>query len=207
MDSSQLPAMAHTLLVAPASVAAHPEQLEKVLGTYPRHATQLQMLDRVAAGLVDLPAATYDVILVLSDADGTTREANNLLSRHVMIRMATALRVGGLLKSQAGAWYGAERTEAILAGLTETADGMLKPEEDERVSISLKPRNGSKASANPPPPLKPAGVGFVDFSDDLDDPIITGEEDGNHDSDDDLIDEDDLITEKDMVRPILQRAS
>jgi hypothetical protein len=48
--------------------------------------------------------------------------------------------------------------------------------------------------------VKPAGVGFVDFSDDLDDPIITGE-------DDDLIDEDDLITEEDMARPVIQRKS
>jgi hypothetical protein len=53
---------------------------------------------------------------------------------------------------------------------------------------------------NQPEPVKPAGVGFVDFSDDLDDPIITGE-------DDDLIDEDDLITEEDMARPVIQRES
>jgi hypothetical protein len=51
---------------------------------------------------------------------------------------------------------------------------------------------------NQPEPVKPVGVGFVDFSDDLDDPIITGE-------DDDLIDEDDLITEEDMARPVIQR--
>ncbi|KAF2847973.1 Anamorsin [Plenodomus tracheiphilus IPT5] len=214
--------MAHTLLVAPASVAAHPEKLEKVFENYDRNATELQMLDRIAAGLVNLPTATYDVILLLTDADGTTREAHKLLTRDVMNRMFGALKVGGLLKSQGGAFQGTERTEAILAGLTETADGMAKPEQAESVSIPLKfgkkkaangvnGTNGTSGAVNPtasvplnlngkrdqPEPVKPFGVGFVDFGDDFDDPIITGE-------DDDLIDEDDLITEEDMARPVLQ---
>ena len=47
-------------------------------------------------------------------------------------------------------------------------------------------------------PTKPAGVGFVDSSDNLEDPIITGE-------DDELINEDDLITKEDLARPIIQR--
>lgn len=214
--------MAHTLLVAPASVAAHPAQLEKVFEKYDRNATELQMLDRIAAGLVNLPPATYDVILLLTDADGTTREAHKLLTRDVMNSIFGALKVGGLLKSQAGAFQGTERTEAILAGLTETADGMAKPEQAESVSIPLKfgkkrtlngangtnGTNGAVGSVasvplnlggrrDQPEPVKPVGVGFVDFSDDFDDPIITGE-------DDDLIDEDDLITEEDMARPVLQ---
>ncbi|KAI8933987.1 electron carrier [Plenodomus lindquistii] len=214
--------MAHTLLVAPASVAAHPEKLEKVFENYDRNATEIQMLDRIAAGLVNLPAATYDVILLLTDADGTTREAHKLLTRDVMNRISGALKVGGLLKSQSGPFQGTERTEAILAGLTETADGMSKPEQAESVSIPLK--FGKKKAANgvngtngtndavrqadsvslnlngkrdQPEPVKPLGVGFVDFSDDLDDIIITGE-------DDDLIDEDDFITEEDMARPVIQ---
>jgi hypothetical protein len=57
--------------------------------------------------------------------------------------------------------------------------------------------NGKRPSPEPAP-AKPSGVGFVDFSDDLDDPIITGE-------DDDLIDEDEFITEEDMARPVVQR--
>jgi hypothetical protein len=141
-----------------------------------------------------------------------------------MNKVVSALKVGGLLKSQAGPFQGAEKTEAILAGLTETADGMIKPEQEEPVSIPLKfgkkangtngtnGANGANGTVNPdgsvplnlnrkrnqPEPVKPVGVGFVDFSDDFDDPIITGE-------DDDLIDEDDLITEADMARPVIQR--
>lgn len=212
------------LLIGTPSIAAHPERLDQVYEIHDRNSTDLQMLDRIAAGLVNLPASTYDVVLLLADADGTTRESHKLLARDVMNKVVSALKVGGVLKSQAGHFQGAEKTEAILAGLTETADGMTKLEQEEPVSIPLKfgkkandanGTNGANGAVNPdgsvpinlnrkrnqPEPVKPAaGVGFVDFSDDLDDPIITGE-------DDDLIDEDDLITEADMARPVLQRAS
>jgi hypothetical protein len=194
--------------------------LDQVYEIHDRSSTDLQMLDRIAAGLVNLPASTYDVVLLLADADGTTRESHKLLARDVMNKVVAALKVGGVLKSQAGAFEGSEKTEAILAGLTEGPDGMVKPQQEEPVSIPLKfgkkktnGVNGTAATVNPdgsvpinlnrkrdqPEPVKPAGVGFVDFSDDLDD-IITGE-------DDDLIDEDDLITEADLARPVIQRKS
>lgn len=44
------------------------------------------------------------------------------------------------------------------------------------------------------------GVGFVDFSDDLEAEIMTGE-------DDELVDEDSLLTEADLARPVIQRRS
>ena len=189
-----------------------------------RASTDLQMLDRIAASLVNLPTATYDVVLLLTDADGTTRESHGLLGRDVMSKISSAMKLGGLLKSQAGALQGTEKTEAILAGLTESPEGMLKPDQTESVSIPLKfarkkangtngtnGANGTKGSngistlpkvekRTHPEPVKPVGVGFVDFSADLDDPIITGE-------DEELIDEDDLITEEDMARPVVQRKS
>jgi hypothetical protein len=213
-----------TLLVAPASIAAHPEKLDQIYEFHDRSNTDLQMLDRIAAGLVNLPASTYDVVLLLTDADGTTRESHKLLARDVMNKVVSALKVGGVLKSQTGALQGSEKTEAILAGLTEAADGMVKPQQEQSVSIPLKfgkkktngvnGTNGTNGTINAdgsvplnlngkrnqPEPVKPLGVGFVDFSDDLEDPIITGE-------DDDLIDEDDLITEEDMARPVIQRKS
>lgn len=204
-----------TLLVAPASIAAHPEKLDQIYEFHDRSNTDLQMLDRIAASLVNLPASTYDVVLLLTDADGTTRETHRLLARDVMNKLVGALKVGGVLKSQAGALEGSEKTEAILAGLTETSDGMVKPQQEGPVSIPLKfgkkKANGTNGIVNADgsvplnlngkrnqlEPVKPVGVGFVDFSDDLDDPIITGE-------DDELIDEDDLITEEDMARPVIQ---
>ncbi|KAF2441411.1 Anamorsin [Karstenula rhodostoma CBS 690.94] len=203
--------MARTLLLAGPSIAAHPEVLDKVYEIHHRSSADLQMLDRLAAGLVQLPSSTYDVVLLLTDADGTTRESHKLLHRDVMNKVAGALKAGGLLKSQDGVFGaagGAVKTEAILAGLIDGADGMAKPEQVESVSIPLKLRkkangsvplngNGKREQAPSVQPVQPAGVGFVDFSDDLDAEIITGE-------DDDLIDEDDLITEEDMARPVVQ---
>ncbi|PVH98523.1 hypothetical protein DM02DRAFT_615745 [Periconia macrospinosa] len=212
-----------TLLLAPPSISAHPEVLDKVYEIHDRSSADLQMLDRLAAGLVQLPASTYDVVLLLTDAHGTTRESHKLLGRDVMSKIAAALKPGGYLRSQDGVFGaagGAEKTEAILAGLVEGSDGMTKSEDTGSVSIPLKLRKKANGVANgttngtangndavplnlngkrkEPEPVKPVGVGFVDFSDDLDDPIITGE-------DDDLIDEDDLITEEDMARPVIQR--
>ena len=206
-----------TLLLAPPSISAHPEVLDSVYEIHDRSSADLQMLDRLAAGFVQLPASTYDVVLLLTDADGTTRESHNLLGRDVMTKVADALKSGGLLKSQDGVFgspQSTEKTEAILAGLIDGIDGMMKPEDSGSVSIPLKLRkktNGAVSGTNAvalslngkrkspePEPVQPVGVGFVDFSDDLDDPIITGE-------DDDLIDEDDLIKDEDMARPVVQR--
>jgi hypothetical protein len=232
-----------TLIIAPPSVAAHPEQLNSVYELHDRASSDLQMLDRIAAGLASLPSSTYDTVLLLTDAAGTSRESHALLVRDVMHKIVSALKVGGVFKSQDGALQGSEKTEAILAGLVESAEGMTKPAQEEPVSIPLKfgrkkaaangtngtngasdttkPNgavqavnadgsvplnlnrinlNGKRKSPEPSPaPAPPQGVGFVDFSADLDDPIITGEDD------DDLIDEDDLITEADMARPVIQR--
>jgi hypothetical protein len=229
-----------TLLLAPPSISSHPAVLDKVYEIHDRSSTDLQMLDRIAAGLVQLPASTYDVVLLLTDADGTTRESHKLLGRDIMTKIVSALKAGGQFRSQDGV-FGAkqspEKTEAILAGLIEGIDGMMKPEQVESVSIPLKfgrkkkengvPNGASNGTPNgttngvtngvggkvngdgsvslnmngkrkSPEPSKPAGVGFVDFSDDLDDLMITGE-------DDDLIDEDDLITEEDKLGAIIQR--
>ncbi|KAL1655194.1 electron carrier [Didymella pomorum] len=229
---------ARTLIIAPPSVAAHPEKLNSIYEIHDRSSTDLQMLDRIAAGLANLPASTYDVVLLLTDAAGTSRESHALLVRDVMHKIVGALKTGGVFKSQDGALQGSEKTEAILAGLVEGTEGMTKPAQEEPVSILLKfgkkkatngasgtnsvngsangavqevnadgsvPLNLNRINLNgkrpspEPAPAKPSGVGFVDFSDDFDDPIITGE-------DDDLIDEDEFITEEDMARPVIQPA-
>ncbi|PSN64057.1 DUF689-domain-containing protein [Corynespora cassiicola Philippines] len=234
-----------TLLLAPPSISAHPEVLDSVYQIHDRSSADLQMLDRLAAGFVQLPASTYDVVLLLTDADGTTRESHKLLGRDVMTKVADALKSGGLLKSQDGVFgspQSTEKTEAILAGLIDGIDGMMKPETTESVSIPLKfgrkKANGVANGVNgangtngtngvngvngtngvnghaetngtvplsingkrkSPEPSKPNGVGFVDFSDDLDMPIITGEDD-----DDDIIDENEFITDQDLGDAIVQ---
>lgn len=201
-----------TLLLAPPSVAAHPELLDRIFEAHDRSVTDIQMLDRLDMGLVTLPAATYDTIFLLSDPDGKGAERRPLLSRGPMSKIVAALRPGGKLKSQDGTFgaaESAEKTEAILAGLSAGPDGMLKPGNTEVQSVPLRLQRKANAAGPVPLPINgkrkslsesapPAGVGFVDFSDDLDDEIITGE-------DDELIDEDTLLTEEDKARPVTIR--
>lgn len=214
-----------TLLLSPPSLSAHPEALGKLAAAHERSTTDIQMLDRLALGLVSLPAATYDIILLLTDADGTRNESQKLVDRNIMGKLVEALKVGGKLRSQDGTLGqvgGTEKTEAILAGLIlDGSEGLKKPDTAVSQTVPLRfgkkkaaaaangaatatgaaPVNGKRKSVamDPAEPIQPAGVGFVDFGDDLD-AIITGE-------DDDLIDEDDLITADDMARPIIQRMS
>ncbi|KAF3760868.1 protein dre2 [Cryphonectria parasitica EP155] len=195
-----------TLLLAPPSVASQGD-LTTVIPSYDRATTDLQMLDRLSAGLVTLPAETYDLVLLLTDADGARHaETVVLLSREVFNALVPAMRAGAKLRTQDGRFGEKELREAVLAGLVEK-DGAFEKVEEEVVAIPLRfgkkknIENGNGAlhsSAGPapttlsmvPPAVKamPAGVGF-DFGDDLDD-------------DDDLIDEDELMTEADLNRPI-----
>jgi len=46
---------ARTLLLGPPSIASHEENLRNVLASHDRAVTDLQMLDRLSAGLVTLP--------------------------------------------------------------------------------------------------------------------------------------------------------
>jgi len=221
--STKAPTSSRTLLLAPPSISAHPEALNRIVEAHDRSQTDIQMLDRLALGLVSLPPATYDVILLLTDADGTRKESQKLVDRNIMSKLFDALKTNGKLRSQDGTLGntdGPEKTEAILAGLTiDGPNGLKKPETGGSQSVSL--RLGKKGNANgnvnggtatngavslngkrksssleSTQPAQPAGVGFVDFSDDLD-AIITGE-------DDELIDEDDLLTEADLARPVIQ---
>ncbi|KAG0646021.1 Fe-S cluster assembly DRE2 [Hyphodiscus hymeniophilus] len=205
-----------TLLLAPPSIASHEENLRNVLSSYDRSVTDLQMLDRLSAGLVTLPDSTYDLILILTDADGTRSESGQLLGRDVFAHIVAALRPNGKLQSQDGAFgQGAEATEGILAGLVAEGNGMSKPDYSaESVPLRLRRKDKGGAVSNAGPPVipangkrksvdmtanKPNGVGFVDFSDDFGDPMITGEDE----DDDELIDEDTLLTEEDLKRPVV----
>lgn len=181
--------------------------------------TDLQMLDRLALGLVSLPQSTYDVIIILSDADDSRRESQSLLTRDILALLVKALKSGGHLRSQDAAFGlvdGPEKNEAILAGLSpQSGVGFVKVDHGAQVSVPLKfgrkktsgaagglkngntkgdsvslPLNGKRKSVDD---ALPAGVGFDDGT--------------NDDSDDELIDEDTLLDEDDLKRPLKIRES
>jgi len=213
-----------TLLLAPPSISSHEATLRDVLAAHNRTTTDMQMLDRLSAGLVTLPQSTYDLIIILTDADGSRKESGLLLGRDVFARIVQALKPGGKLQAQDGTFGqvvgGDEHRESILAGLVADGDGMIKPDYNASEAVPLrllrrKEKSAAVSDAGPPTvatatvPInrkrksiditqsKPAGVGFVDFSDDFDKPMTTSD-----DNDDDLIDEDALLTEEDLKRPV-----
>jgi hypothetical protein len=216
-----------TLLLSPPSISSHPEALSAVIAKYDRSITDLQMLDRLSLGLVTLPDATFDLVLILTDADGSGSESLKLLTRDIFAKITKTLKSGGRLQSQDGKFAvnaeSNERREAILAGLVfDGENGMVKPDAGATQSVPLrfgrkKEVSGSAATSQyqPVEPLltqkrpigsletaRPTGVGFVHFSDDIGKPIIDAEED-----DDELIDEDTLLDADDLTRPIIQRES
>ncbi|KAI1053876.1 uncharacterized protein FIESC28_07177 [Fusarium coffeatum] len=197
-----------TLLLAPPSLAANADALSTVLADYDRSITDLQMLDRLSVGLVNLPASTYDIVLVLSDASSKLDESLGLMNRTVLGPVADSLKPSGRLQSQNGNALEEPSLakEAVLAGLVSSQGGFEKPDYgDNDGAVTLKfgkkktqpapladgsvPLNLKRKPAEAAPkPVVPAGVGFIDLEDDLDD--------------DELIDEDTLMTEEDLARPI-----
>ncbi|KAI1925327.1 electron carrier [Ophidiomyces ophidiicola] len=211
--------MERMLLLSPPSLAARPDMLESSLTTYSRYATDLQMLDRLAAGLVALPESTYDIVMLLADADGRT-SPTPLMDRGVLQSIVRTLRPAGKLKSDSGAFASpaaSERTELILAGLVfDDTGGLMKPDYGSQAAVPLRlgKKKATNGVVNDTSPVVTevttvkktngdsavSGVGFVDFSDDF---TVLGDEDGLED-DEELIDEDTLLDEEDMRRPIVQ---
>lgn len=180
------------LLVAPPSIAAHEEKLRNVFTQFDRSTTDLQMLDRLSAGLVTLPDATYDLVLVLTDSD---REAETLqlLTRDVFGVLVPSMKPGAKLQLQHGHLGAAETREAILAGLIEK-DGAYVKFEEEEVVMPLRFGANKKKDTAPVKAPATAGVVMIDPGDDFDDL-------DDFDDDDDLIDENELLTEEDLKRP------
>ena len=197
-----------TLILAPPSIAAHEEKLRAIFapGAYDRAACDLQMLDRLAAGFVPLAASTYDVVLVLTDADGSQRdEALGLLSsRQVFGALVPAMKNGARLQFQDGARLdGAGAREAILAGLVDK-DGVFEKAEEEMVVVPLrlKKKKAAPAAAAAPKPaaaVAPAATPAKRSAVVLDL--------GEYSDGEELVDEDSLLTAEERSRPPQQRES
>ncbi|KAL4864410.1 Fe-S cluster assembly protein dre2 [Aspergillus spectabilis] len=181
-----------TLLLAPPSIATQEDKLRALFTTYDRNTTDLQMLDRVSAGFVSLPATTYDLVLVLTDTDGTRRsEALQLLKREVYAAVIPAMKGGAKLQTQDNLFGEAEEREAVLAGLVKSETGFEKLDGGNGAAVPL--RLGRKKKAAAPAPA-PAPV--------VQPPPIISSMDNDLD-DEELIDEDTLLSADDLKRPIV----
>lgn len=130
-----------TLLLSPPSLSSHQEKLTQIAAMHDRSSTDFQMLDRLSLGLVSLPENTYDTVIVLSDADNSRTESSQLLGRHVFELLVKSLRNGGRMISQDGSLGqvdGAEKNEAILAGLTYTPGAGFVKQEAAQASVPLR---------------------------------------------------------------------
>lgn len=183
-----------TLLLAPPSIATHEEKLRDVFTTFDRQSTDLQMLDRLSAGFVTLPADTYDIVLVLTDTDGSRRtEALQLLTRDVYTALVPSMKAGAKLETQDKALDASEAMEAVLAGLVQTGTGFEKPNYEQASAVPLK--FGSKKKAT-----EPSGFPATGFTANG----VQGSNDQANDNDE-LINEDSLLDEEDFTRPIMPR--
>jgi len=198
-----------TLILCPPSVSSHPAVLENALATVADGTTvDVQMLDRLALNLVTLPEGIYSTVLLLSDPVAAQERLDRLLLEKVLKAMAPGAR----WKSHGGNkedW--AKETIAFLTAgflVEDSLEGVVAVKPDfggqKSVSLNLKKRTAGAAVTIAKPvvavakpvvatavPAPSNGVGFVDFSDDLDD--------------DDLIDEDELMADEDLATPVQMR--
>lgn len=188
-----------TLLLAPPSIATQEDKLRAVFTTFDRQSTDLQMLDRLSAGVVALPTDTYDIVLILTETDGSRRaEALQLLTRDVYTALVPSMKAGATLDTEDKALGAAETMEAVLAGLVQTATGFQKPNYQQASAVPLKLGSKKKSStttaAAPSTGLSATGLTANGGSG-------TAEANDN----DELINEDSLLGEEDFTRPIMPR--
>lgn len=197
-----------TLLLAPPSIAAQEDKLRGLFTTFDRSTTDLQMLDRLSAGFVSLPASTYDLVLILTDTDGTRRsEALKLLTRDVYTTLVPAMKPGAKLQPQDSALNASDTMEAVLAGLVQSDNGFEKPNFEPSAAVPLKFGLKKKNKTQTPAPAPasapaPTGISTLPTGFGFDGPGM----DHDRDSEDELINEDTLLTEEDLTRPTMPRA-
>lgn len=221
LSTKPLSPSARTLLLAPPRLAAHEEGLRNILSGYDRTVTELQMLDRVSAGLVTLPQETYDLIIILSDPDSLKSELNQLLDRRIFQQIFQALKTSGKLQAQNGLLAkdhaSVEFREAILSGLVLEDGELVKPNNSVNDVVPIKLlRAKDRTMADSPPTLSTSEAtvrSSISTSTYLENsnrknegasPPAYSDHDGKFSvaDDDEFIDEDTLLTEEEMQRPL-----
>lgn len=190
--------MPRTLILAPPSIATQEDKLRAVFTTFDRQSTDLQMLDRLSAGVVTLPTDTYDIVLILTETDGSRRsEALQLLTRDVYTALVPSMKAGATLETEDKALGAADAMEAVLAGLVQTATGFEKPNYEQASAVPLK--LGSKKSTTTTAAAPSTGFPATGLT--ANGSSGTAEANDN----DELINEDSLLDEEDFTRPIMPR--
>ncbi|OOQ90453.1 Fe-S cluster assembly protein dre2 [Penicillium brasilianum] len=184
-----------TLLLAPPSIAAHEEKLHALFTTFDRQNTDLQMLDRLSAGIVSLPPTTYTNVLVLTDTDGSRRtEALQLLTRDVYTALVPSMKPGAKLATQDKPLTAADSMEAIMAGLVQNEAGFEKPNFEQASAIPLKLGGRKKKTTAA---AAPTGI-MSGFTTNAGNQVKIDLEDNEE-----FINEDSLLDEEDFTRPIM----
>lgn len=147
-------------------------------GTFPLSGS-LEMREAVLAGLV---------VSRQEGEDG--KSESGMIKPNYEASQAVPLRLGQRKRSG---------HDGDLNGSIQTQTGKVETNGKVFANGNAKGLNGA---AKPGTQL-PRGVGYVDFSDDLDE--IPAEEAAVFNSDDELIDEDTLLSDVDLSRPIIQR--
>ncbi|KAF8250649.1 DUF689-domain-containing protein [Wilcoxina mikolae CBS 423.85] len=196
-----------TLILCPPTVSSNPEALQNALATVDRGSTDVQMLDRLALNLVTLPEGIYSTVLLLSDPSSSGTPIN--LEKPLLEKVLASMVPGSRWRSLGTKDWATDRLRFLTTGfLVEDSPDegvvVVKPDFGGQKSVALNLRKRQPAGgasvvkpivatpvAPPPPPVTNNGVGFVDFSDDLDD-----------DDDGELIDEDELMADENLATPV-----
>ncbi|KAK6338293.1 electron carrier [Orbilia blumenaviensis] len=136
-----------TLLLCPPAVASKPEVLQAALATHPRSSTDVQMLDRIALGLVNLPAETYATVILLSDPAPSNASTAYDIDTALLQKVVASMSPGSRWTAEGkDALKGVDRLQVVLAGLvvSEVDGGVSFSKPDYAKSAAVPLRFGRK---------------------------------------------------------------
>ncbi|KAI5281617.1 electron carrier [Ascosphaera aggregata] len=150
----------HILLLSPPSLASSSDAMSAATFPYDISSTDIdiQMLDRLQAGLASLQPAKYNQIVFLPGTDNTLSESIKLLDRHLLLSITKSLLPGGVLRAHShlgglnNLFDSSLQLEALLAGLLVDDDANLyipNYESQETVPLKLNKSTGKSKEMTP----------------------------------------------------------